>query len=266
MPRTATLSDRAADVLAAAEATATTVRLPDGQLDWKVYLEVNEALSRIAGGGKWNRKQRVHLFTRDPRDELAALCEAGIMPADQDKLMSFFPTPAPLVHRMVKELATQYNGFPTVLEPSAGDGAIAAHVRLTYPHARIDAIEPNPERYTAMVKAARPDRSACATFEAFLKTKPQPVYTAIVMNPPFTLPKRSLAWLDHLCAAWTLLAPGGRLVAIVPASFAHRETPVFDAARNLVAEHGQFEHLADDTFKASGTGVRTCQIVMDKPK
>lgn len=49
------------------------VMLPDEQLERNVYEQVAKALQGI--GGKWNRKAGGFLFSRDPQDLLAKICE-----------------------------------------------------------------------------------------------------------------------------------------------------------------------------------------------
>src|SRR5690606_35169574 len=107
------------DVLASAEVADNAVRLTCGQLDRKTYLAVNEALESI--GGKWNRKAKAHLFNIDPSEQLETIILTGTIQPPQS--FDFFPTPPELAARVV-DLA-QLRGGLTVLEPSAGDGALA---------------------------------------------------------------------------------------------------------------------------------------------
>jgi hypothetical protein len=57
------ISDEVRDVLARSTITATSVKLPDGQLERKLYEAVNKALE--GAGGRWDRKSKTHLFDRD---------------------------------------------------------------------------------------------------------------------------------------------------------------------------------------------------------
>jgi SAM-dependent methyltransferase len=80
-------------------------------------------------------------------------------------------------------------------------------------------------------------------------------FDRIVMNPPF----ESGADIRHIVAARRLLRPGGRLVAICA------NGPRQNRDLSATAEH--WEELPADTFKAQGTGVRACLLVMtdDRP-
>lgn len=95
------------------------VKLPEGQLDRKLYLEVSNKLQLI--GGKWKGgKTAGFVFEQDPAELLAEISEG----ADRNlkKEYQFFETPAELADRLV-ELAEMEN-YHRVLEPSAGRGAI----------------------------------------------------------------------------------------------------------------------------------------------
>jgi hypothetical protein len=247
--RTPPLSEGAATVLRAATATDTTVRLPDEQLARPVYEEVNKALTRIGGGGKWNRRQRVHLFPRDPRPELAALLTAGVMPVDQDKLASFFQTPRALADRMVALAKVTHNDM--VLEPSAGLGDIAAAVRRRSPVVELRCVEVDPHRATALRDAGFEVREG--RFQDYAG-QCQWRFTKILMNPPFTESGDPLAWATHIELAMTLLAPSGTLVTIAPVSLVSRRGHRFDTLR---AALDVVEELPADTFKDAGTNART---------
>src|SRR5690349_24405020 len=123
------MPDDVRDILSRSTITATSVTLPPGQLDRKLYEAVNKALAAL--GGKWNRKQRAHLFTRDPRPALEAALDDGTMPVHQDKVMSFWRTPADLAGRLVDAVgpADAVDVPDRVLEPSTGGGVIPKVVR-----------------------------------------------------------------------------------------------------------------------------------------
>lgn len=63
---------------------------------------------------------------------------------------------------------------------------------------------------------------------------------------------------------WDLLAPGGRLVAIVPNDFTFRRDDDHDNLRELITLHGGYRELPDNAFTGSGVGVRVV-ILADRP-
>jgi hypothetical protein len=97
-------------------------------------------------------------------------------------------------------------------------------------------------------------------------------FDVIVMNPPFSVPGRASIWAEHLLAAWELLAPGGRLLAIVPASVLNAGAPgtaltrgAQGSAQRLVWEHGTAEPLPRDAFAESGIMFGTAVVWLDRP-
>jgi predicted RNA methylase len=273
MTPAATLSPAAAEALRTAEATATTITLTCGQLDRPIYVEVNKALGRIGGGGKWNRKVGGHVYPSDPRPELAALVGDDpdaeiVMPEDVDKINSFWRTPPEVVDRML--LLADVGNLPPeaqVLEPSAGDGAIADKIWLVAPRVRLSCIEPDLRRRDIL--RSHGHRVVAETFEEFISLAlahgVDPRFQAIIMNPPFTTREDTKAWATHVDLALDLLALGGRLVAVVPASYEFASTRQVNTLRARVeALDGYYEPLSDDAFRASGTLVRTGIIVLDR--
>lgn len=280
MTRTAAaLSPAAADVLRAATADDHSVTLPPGQLDRPVYVEVNKVLTRIAGGGRWNRKAKAHLFTDDPRPELAALLgsvnpdsdDEIVMPVDSDKLLSFWATPRPVAEWMC---SLAFTGRPLgepglILEPSAGDGALGLVIRERAPDADLVCVEID-ERRAAKCRALG-FSTLTMDFRDYIEPAADgaaPFFDTVVMNPPFTEEGNPTAWVDHITLALDLLVPGGRLVSVVPGSWAFREHRKIDALRERVYGTGQgrTEWLPEEAFAVSGTGVHTGLLVVDVPQ
>ena len=124
------ISDEVRDVLARSTITATSVKLPSGQLERKLYEAVNKALE--GAGGRWDRKSKAHLFDRDPREVLGLAVETGKAVNLRTKLQAFY-TPPELAEKMVaasgianhravvRARANDRFGRPLVLEPSVGE-------------------------------------------------------------------------------------------------------------------------------------------------
>jgi hypothetical protein len=116
----------------------------------------------------------------------------------------FYPTPEKLA-RICAELA-EIGDTDTVLEPSAGQGDLAAFL----PKDRTTCVEISP-LHCAVLKA-KGFEAVQADFLKWAETGPK--FDAVVMNPPFS-EGRARA---HVERAAELVKPGGRLVAILPAS------------------------------------------------
>lgn len=224
-----------------------------GTLDRKLYLDTANVLE--AAGGKWNRKERAHLFNGDAADIIEAVILTGEITSTKQQF-GYFPTPAPIVQQLIG-LADIQPGM-RVLEPSAGRGAIA--LAAARAGAVVDCVEIQPDHANALV--AHRERNITIITGDFLTTDPQPVYDRVVMNPPFA----KEADLIHVKHAWEALKPGGRLVAVMSAGVTFRQTNRAVAFRSrLDALGGVLHPLPDGSFKESGTGVNTVIAVVPKP-
>lgn len=259
MTRTATISPEARVVLEKLtySGDGTTVAIPAGQLDRKLYLAVNEVLE--AAGGKWNRKLKVHVFESDAREKIQAMLGTGVV-KNEAKDANYFPTPLPLVRELIR-LAEVRPGH-LVLEPSAGRGAIVTELLAL--GTLIDAcelLESNRKALEALLmdevqkrplrgRALRILGSDFSTFDFGLQR-----YDRVVMNPPFALE------IEHVRKAHGLLLPGGILVSVMSAGIEFRSDRKTKAFRTFVAEHnGTVQANPDGSFRESGTGVRTVTV------
>jgi phospholipid N-methyltransferase len=174
--------------------------------------------------------------------------KAGVQVVSAPQL---FPTPAALAARMVA-LADVQSG-ETVLEPSAGTGAIVRAV-IDAVDTEIVGYEINRSLVSGLTRTF-PSWKLCARCEDFLTvTEGQGQFPVVLMNPPF-VNAQDIAHIEH---AVTFLKPGGRLVAICA------NGPRQQARLKPLVERygGTWEDLPADTFKESGTGVNTALIVL----
>lgn len=215
------------------------------QLDRKLYEATNKVLDAL--GGKWNRSAKAHVFAEPCEERIEGAIESGEYTRPSD--MGWFPTPHDLASRIVK-MASIEAGM-TVLEPSAGTGAIAA---FALAHGGdVYAVEIDKDRQQALdgfpgLQVFRGD---------FMDYAPGIQFDRVVMNPPFA--KR--ADIIHTLRAFSLLKPGGRLVAIMSAGVEFREDALAQKFREQCAT---IERLPDESFKQSGTSVRTVVVTMEK--
>lgn len=167
----------------------------------------------------------------------------------------FYPSPPAVVERMM-ELA-QLQGNHDVLEPSAGDGAIAKAVMALgiVP----DCVEIDSERSELLRDMLPP--GAVVNMD-FLKMHAEPEYDRILMNPPWG----SLSGVAHIFHATKFLKPGGRLVGVLGAGLDYRLDGPSRELRDLIrAWGGTIEPLARGSFKESGTMVNAVVFTMTKP-
>lgn len=221
-------------------------KLTGGQLDRKLYEAVNKGLDAL--GGKWNRGKGGHVFTTDPRQQIAAMLDTGMVKVER---AGFFRTPREVVEQMLDMLERTVG--EKVLEPSAGDGAICDVLKAHNFH-EIIAIEKNEARRT-LLKGKGYTVSNCTDFLAFTEKFP-----CIVMNPPF----EQLQDVDHVMHAYDLLTLGGELVSVMAESAFFRDDAKCVKFRELLDIHGYSERLNDGAFKESGTMVKTRLVYLSK--
>ncbi|QYY35288.1 class I SAM-dependent methyltransferase [Ruficoccus sp. ZRK36] len=241
-----TLTDDVRSVLERSTITADSLTLPPEQLDRKLYEAVNKVL--VAAGGKWNRKAKAHIFESDPRQRLELALASSRITSEKQELQAFY-TPAAVAARVVKLACV--SGC-TVLEPSAGAGALAKECKAQGARS-VDAVEINRDCAKHLVQA-------CDNFviRDFLSLTPEPYYDRVVMNPPFTKNQD----IDHVRHAIQFVRPGGRLVAIM-AGNAERKS--FTAMTDDMGDDEvTISMLPDGSFKEAGTSARTLLIIIHK--
>lgn len=174
--------------------------------------------------------------------------------------LAFYPTPAEAVAVLLDGLYLREG--QRVLEPEAGIGNIVREL-LKRP-VSVDAVEIHPGRADVLRGIASGRlKVSCANF---LQMKPQPVYDAVVMNPPFA----GTHWMNHVRHAFDFLKPGGELRAILPASAEVNETPAhlkFRAWAETFSPgwRGMWRDLPAESFSEVGVRINTVVLTLRKP-
>ncbi|MEW5511947.1 DUF4942 domain-containing protein [Pseudomonas asiatica] len=179
-------------------------------------------------------------FDFDPRPAIAQVAISGMLP--DDKSHQYYPTQQRLAD-LAAELADVSEGH-TCLEPSAGNGALAAKM----PPATTTCVEISPMR--CKVLQSKGFRVVEGDFLVWAD-KCVERFDRIMLNPPFANNRATL----HLQAAADLLKEEGRLVAILPASLKGKDLlPGWD-----LNWHGPFCNEFD------GTGVSVVVLLATRP-
>lgn len=169
--------------------------------------------------------------------------------------VDYFPTPEPLGYKMM-EWANMGEG-DTVMEPSAGHGAIA---RYAPKGNQMVAIEPSQSLFAKLqLKAGGLGRKFVNTiFENYdISNK----HDVVVMNPPFgTAGATAIA---HLGKAFKHLKEGGRVVAIIPRGSTDKKFDKWIEGEKTAVMRAEVE-LPDIVFKQAGTNVVCRVVVVDK--
>lgn len=228
------------------------VKLPEGQLDRKLYEQVAKALQGI--GGKWKGgKVMGFIFPTDPTENLDRI--AGGEKINLKKDFQFFATPDVLANRLV-ELA-EISLSHAVLEPSAGNGSIVKAILRKQPNIPVNCYELFDINRIALEEI----ENAIILGEDFLQAPDNVKFDRIIANPPFTKNQD----IDHLYKMYDLLNNNGRVVCITSTHWKHSSNKKETEFRAwLQNKHAVVNEVPAGTFKESGTSVPTIIIVIDK--
>jgi len=216
----------------------------------RAYAKVKAVLASL--GGRWNSSKQAHVFAGEAAEVLQSLL-AGAVVTDRD--WEFFPTPKPLVTRLLAKAGVQ-PGW-RVREPQAGQGAIAMALAEIVGIEQVTCTE-------AMPKNAQHLRGLGFKVNEgdFLLEAPSPTCDAIVMNPPFSGHQDAA----HITHALGFIRPGGVLAAIASPSWRLAHTAKAAAFRELLDTMGaEVEDIPAGAFRESGTDVATVMITIRMP-
>lgn len=231
--------------LAACEPTGNFIKLPAFQLEKGDY----QALSTLfkKAGGKYQANRNQFHFSTNAAELYDFLLENEI--SNLQKEFQFFETPAYYAEEAVK--LAEIEPDSTILEPSAGQGAILKALAKYHPAHQVDGFELMPQNREIL--------AGCKNFnllgEDFLTC--QQTYDRIIANPPF----RKNQDITHIRKMYELLNPGGVLVSFAAPSFLtsskKTEAEFRDWLNDLKIENVKIIRVPANAFKASGTNIPT---------
>jgi predicted RNA methylase len=234
-------SDEVKNVLLQSRIEGNNFFLPQMQLTRDLYTQVNKVLINL--GGKWDKKEKAHVFQSDPKIKLAEVLDTGLS-VDEKKVYQAFYTPTDLVKTLVAGLDLKGK---FVLEPSAGIGNIAEVCRDS--GALVDCFELNIEAASVLNQK----QFFNVFIQDFLLAYPNPKYDYVIMNPPFTKNQD----VKHVNHALRWLKSNGVLKAIM----ANNQTrkPFVKLLQDL--DNMNFDYSVQElpigAFKDAGTSVKT---------
>lgn len=182
--------------------------------------------------------------------------EPNRMPA---RNFGFFETPPVVVERVLE--AARLRPGMSVLEPSAGRGAIAIPAARQIGHGHVVCVEIQGDLCLAHCGVIHEDILSSIQADFFDLTPARlGQFDRVLMNPPFDAGRD----VDHVTHALKFLKPGGRLVAIMSAGVEFREDRKTTDFRATVERYrGEFTDLPAGSFASSGTMVNTCLLTME---
>lgn len=223
-----------------------TISLPFEQLT--NYSEVRKAL--LNAGATYNRNK--FIFPNDAHPYIDRLM--GGESVNIKKEFQFYATPAPLAKYLVS--IAEVNNYQTILEPSAGQGAIIKAIREKC-SVNVDCCE----LMCINSKVLKKMEGCTLIAEDFLKLGRFGYYDRIIANPPFNKNQD----IEHIKLMFKHLKTGGRLVSIASKhwqfSTRKKETDFRDWLEDVTAEILEIPHGA---FSESGTKIATCIIIINR--
>lgn len=239
------------DILSKCTVEGNIVKLPEDQLERKLYLEVAKSLNLI--GGKWKGgKVQGFVFLTDPTELLNEIANGG--DRNLKKEFQFFGTPAPLADYLV-ELAEVDNSH-SILEPSAGQGAIIRAINAVC-DVTVDCYELMELNRIVLRDSGLNFYLIGANFLNHNRKK----YDRIIANPPFTKNQD----IDHILDMWEYLNDGGRLVSICSTSWFNGSQKKQTQFKQWLDGNGaEILDIEPGAFKESGTNVGGKIIILCK--
>lgn len=197
-----------------------------GYFEFPAGLDAGEVLKQLKTGKVVNDKKDQQFFATPPELALSVVSAAGVLAGKR------------------------------VLEPSAGDGALADLARaagaevVVIENWTVNVLNLEAKGYVVM------DRD-------FLTVTPEEIgqFDAIVGNPPFT---RGLD-MQHVEHMWKFLKPGGTLTVLTSTSWDEGTQRKQQAFRKFLTDNNAaIRRIEPGAFKASGTGVGAMHLVLTK--
>lgn len=246
-------SMEAKEVLNQCIVEGTVIKLPNIQLERKLYQEVAKSLELI--GGKWKGgKIYGFVFPSDPTDLLLQI--AGGEKRNLKKEFQFFGTPGNIAKMIVSE-AFKCKTIGRVLEPSAGRGAIISAIHEYDPEINVHYYELMDINRTFLEVLPK----VTSLGNDFLAEPTNLKFTQIIANPPFSKNQD----IDHILHMYELLEDGGRLVSIASPHWEHSSGKKETHFRNWLESIGaDIKEIPAGKFRESGTNIETRLIIIDK--
>ncbi|MFC4060204.1 hypothetical protein ACFOWE_18015 [Planomonospora corallina] len=223
------------------------------ELGRPLYERVNKLLKEM--GGRWDGRKavRAHVFPHPVEHMMRHALLAGEYVSRYDT--GWFPTP-PDVAEEILTLAGITEKCPglTVLEPSAGTGALAGPAAAR--GAIVDCVELDEHRAAVLAEHCRPNRVVRGDFLTDVAPLDYETgFKRVIMNPPF---HDAVAHVNH---ALGFLGDDALLVAVMPDGIRWRSDRAHTELRQLVEDSGgELIKLPDDAFEPSGARVRTSLV------
>lgn len=228
------------------------LKLPCVKFNKKSYADAKKWIEE-AGGNWTGGKVQGFTFPFNAERVFAILKEGRRCNLQQD--YQFFETPAEVADWLVM-LAGGIHESDTVLEPSAGRGALIKAIHRACPSTIVDCFELMPENREILQNIP----GVRILGSDFTQSKPGQ-YTKIIANPPFAKNQD----IDHLMMMYDLLQEGGTLAAITSKHWEFSDEKKCKEFRNWLNEVCGIKYeIEGGAFQESGTTIKTLAVVIKK--
>lgn len=244
-----------ADSLLKCKVEGNTLFLPDikeGPLP--NYADVRKAL--LNAGATY--KRNTFIFPSDAQPFIDRL--TGGESVNIKKEFQFFATPPALAQRLV-ELAElnehDGRGFGSILEPSAGQGAIVKAIHEATGYTSVIGYELMEENRRILKKV----HALHVIGEDFLQADESSKYDYIIANPPFSKNQD----IDHIRKMYAVCEDGGRIVTVASKHWQYSNNKKEKQFREWLYDvDARIIDLDAGEFKESGTSIAACIIIINK--
>jgi hypothetical protein len=241
------------EIIRRCEVSGNQVRLPGIQLNKKVYAQVKKLFEDAGACWKGNKTQ-AFIFPFNPERIMDELRTGKKVNIQQD--YQFFETPDAIADWLV-ELAGGISSTDTVLEPSAGRGALVRAIHRANPDMVVDCLELMPENRAFLHKLPNVNVGE----QDFILYSSENKYSKIIANPPFSNHQD----IKHIYKMYYHLCAGGVLVSVSGANWDFAQTQKCSDFRNWLEDrHAKIYDVPKGAFMESGTTIATKVIVINK--
>ena len=228
------------------------LKLPQVQFNKKSYAEAKKWIEE-AGGSWQGGKVQGFTFSFNAERVFSILKDGKRCNLQQE--YQFFETPDGVADWLVM-LAGGIHEDDTVLEPSAGRGALIKAIHRACPSVMVECYEMMPENRELLHSLG----NVILLGEDFAKDSVGS-YSKIIANPPFANNQD----IDHVRLMYERLVEGGTLAAITSPHWKFASEKKCAAFRQWIDEvHGQVFEISAGEFKESGTSISTMAVVIKK--